>query len=140
MDESAAQFSTARPSLTRFLSRSFNLWKCQSWVLREAAAECAETGVARELAGGIAHDFHNLLGGILGCLDLARLERSERCRSRYIARARSVIDRARDLTRQLLTRTASERPLLPNQHLGTGTSAWSGWAGYGSVTLLLLET
>jgi len=56
------------------------------------------------LAGGIAHDFNNLLGGIFGYLDMAR----ERCTSdslalKYLDKALTVFDRAKDLTQQLLT-------------------------------------
>jgi PAS domain S-box-containing protein len=55
------------------------------------------------LAGGIAHDFNNLLGGIFGYLDLARLEDSKEERDACFEEALSVMGRARDLTRQLLT-------------------------------------
>jgi PAS domain S-box-containing protein len=55
------------------------------------------------LAGGIAHDFNNLLSGIFGYLDLARLEETEEERRECLEHALSVMGRARDLTRQLLT-------------------------------------
>jgi PAS domain S-box-containing protein len=55
------------------------------------------------LAGGIAHDFNNLLGGIFGYLDLAKIEQTEEARQECIGHAMSVMERARDLTRQLLT-------------------------------------
>jgi PAS domain S-box-containing protein len=56
------------------------------------------------LAGGIAHDFNNLLGGIFGYVDLAR----EMCKKDdnvmdALMKALNVLNRARDLTRQLLT-------------------------------------
>jgi PAS domain S-box-containing protein len=55
------------------------------------------------LAGGIAHDFNNLLGGIFGYIDLAAKSTKERTTSDYLGKAQSAIDRARGLTRQLLT-------------------------------------
>lgn len=56
------------------------------------------------LAGGIAHDFNNLLGGIYGYIDMVAGEPAESERvSQYLSKAMSTIDRARDLTRQLLT-------------------------------------
>lgn len=64
------------------------------------------------LAGGIAHDFNNLLGGIYGYIDIALGEpiKSEVV-SRYLSNAMSTIDRARDLTRQLLTFAKGGAPL-----------------------------
>lgn len=58
------------------------------------------------LAGGIAHDFNNLLGGVFGYIDLARASlnsgRTEKT-GEYLASASGVFERARSLTRQLLT-------------------------------------
>jgi len=63
------------------------------------------------LAGGIAHDFNNLLTGILGYLDLALLTRGDDEKLvRHIDAARAVSQRARGLTRQLLTFARGERP------------------------------
>jgi len=55
------------------------------------------------LAGGIAHDFNNLMGGIFGYIDLAGGESTNSNVAQYLAKAMSTIERARDLTRQLLT-------------------------------------
>jgi len=55
------------------------------------------------LAGGIAHDFNNLTGGIFGYIDLALEESGDEKVKRYLSKAMSTIDRARGLTRQLLT-------------------------------------
>ncbi|NLI77197.1 MAG: PAS domain S-box protein [Candidatus Riflebacteria bacterium] len=56
------------------------------------------------LAGGIAHDFNNLLGGILGNIEMARrYSPAGSPGERHLDRALGVFDRARDLTRQLLT-------------------------------------
>jgi PAS domain S-box-containing protein len=55
------------------------------------------------LAGGIAHDFNNLLGGIFGNIDLAAAVFPGAKVPTYLAAALGAIDRARSLTRQLLT-------------------------------------
>ncbi len=51
------------------------------------------------LAGGIAHDFNNLLGGIFGYIEMAQAH----CESEHLVKALHTINRARGLTRQLLT-------------------------------------
>ena len=55
------------------------------------------------LAGGIAHDFNNLMGGIFGFIDLARSTTDLGKISTYLSRALGSMERARGLTRQLLT-------------------------------------
>jgi PAS domain S-box-containing protein len=61
------------------------------------------------LAGGLAHDFNNMLGGIIGSLDLLELllgkeELSQReAVSSYLQTAMDASRRAADLTKQLLT-------------------------------------
>ncbi len=56
------------------------------------------------LAGGIAHDFNNLLSGIFGYIEMARLKStSDKVVIDYLDKAFTVFDRARGLTRQLLT-------------------------------------
>jgi PAS domain S-box-containing protein len=55
------------------------------------------------LAGGIAHDFNNLLGGIFGYISMAIDEGSDRKTKGYLAKAMDTMERARALTRQLLT-------------------------------------
>jgi two-component system cell cycle sensor histidine kinase/response regulator CckA len=56
------------------------------------------------LAGGLAHDLNNLLSGITGNIDLAALsvKEGEDC-TVYLSRIKSVLDKARHLTQQLLT-------------------------------------
>ena len=63
------------------------------------------------LAGGIAHDFNNLLGGIYGYVDLAKEASKDETVSQYLAKALSTIDRARGLTRQLLTFSKGGEPV-----------------------------
>jgi len=55
------------------------------------------------LAGGIAHDFNNLMGGIFGYIELAMGESSVGSGAQHLLKAMQTIDRARSLTRQLLT-------------------------------------
>lgn len=55
------------------------------------------------LAGGIAHDFNNLMGGIFGYIDLASEESKDERVVAHLSKAMNTIDRARGLTRQLLT-------------------------------------
>jgi PAS domain S-box-containing protein len=55
------------------------------------------------LAGGLAHDFNNLLGGVFGFMELAmRANDIEKARG-YLNRTLVPFQRAKDLTRQLLT-------------------------------------
>ncbi|NOX35555.1 MAG: PAS domain S-box protein [Deltaproteobacteria bacterium] len=55
------------------------------------------------LAGGIAHDFNNLLSGIFGYLDLARKLTKEPDVAEFLTKAFNTSERAKGLTRQLLT-------------------------------------
>jgi signal transduction histidine kinase len=63
------------------------------------------------LAGGIAHDFNNLLGGIFGYIDLAVTEIENPEVIEYLNNALNAIDRAKDLTRQLLTFAKGDEPV-----------------------------
>ncbi|HOW52727.1 MAG TPA: PAS domain S-box protein [bacterium] len=63
------------------------------------------------LAGGIAHDFNNLLAGLFGYIDLARIAPTAEETSRYLSKAMDSIDRARGLTRQLLTFSKGGAPV-----------------------------
>jgi PAS domain S-box-containing protein len=64
------------------------------------------------LAGGLAHDFNNLLTGIFGYIDLARTMRSSTDRVEHnLKSALSVLERARGLTRQLLTFSRAGQPI-----------------------------
>jgi signal transduction histidine kinase len=56
------------------------------------------------LAGGIAHDFNNILTAVLGNISLARLADTMSPKAqRQLADAEKSVERARDLTQQLLT-------------------------------------
>ncbi len=69
------------------------------------------------LAGGIAHDFNNLMSGILGYIDLASEKTREPQVSKYLAKALGSIDRARALTRQLLTFAKGGAPMKRTEQL-----------------------
>ncbi len=64
------------------------------------------------LAGGIAHDFNNLLGGIFGSIELAQLKNKDSGLTKYFDGALSSIERARSLTRQLLTFSRGGTPVM----------------------------
>ncbi len=81
-----------------------------------------------QLTGGIAHDFNNILQGILGNLVLAE-ERQEALAdarlARYLERAHSAAQRARDLIQQMLTfsrgRSGERNPVAPGALLKDAT-------------------
>lgn len=56
-------------------------------------------------AGGIAHDLNNMLAGVVGFVDLARMAaaKSEGPIQEYLGKAQDSFPRLTDLTRQLLT-------------------------------------
>ncbi len=72
------------------------------------------------LAGGIAHDFNNLLGGVFGYLEMAKdnlaVQKLDTL-SVNLNKATKVYDRAKALTRQLLTFSKGGRPIRKTQHL-----------------------
>lgn len=63
------------------------------------------------LAGGIAHDFNNLMGGIFGYIEVASVTSTEENVKQDLAKVMQTIDRARDLTRQLLTFAKGGSPI-----------------------------
>ncbi|OGJ86502.1 MAG: hypothetical protein A2268_02315 [Candidatus Raymondbacteria bacterium RifOxyA12_full_50_37] len=64
------------------------------------------------LAGGIAHDYNNLLCGLFGYMDMAREAAVNDARVvTYLSKALEVFNRAQDLTRQLLTFSKGGQPL-----------------------------
>ena len=70
------------------------------------------------LAGGIAHDFNNLLTGMFGFVEMAREHATETTAvTDYTSRAMAVIEKARGLTRQLLTFSKAGEPVRRAVHL-----------------------
>jgi len=65
------------------------------------------------LAGGIAHDFNNLLTAILGNISLAQLEaRHDEKIKKRLADTENAVNRAKDLTHQLLTFAKGGTPVM----------------------------
>ena len=74
---------------------------------RKAAEEALRRAAKEEslsvLAGGVAHDFNNLLAAILGHASLALKQLPEASPARrHVEKAASAVERAADLTRQML--------------------------------------
>jgi PAS domain S-box-containing protein len=64
------------------------------------------------LAGGIAHDFNNILTGIYGNLELISLTSDKNKIEGYIRNTKQSLDRATDLTKQLLTFSKGGDPII----------------------------
>jgi PAS domain S-box-containing protein len=58
-----------------------------------------------ELAGGVAHDFNNILTGITGNISMLKYTTDENKRLHYIDTLENIADRARDLIQQMLVFT-----------------------------------
>jgi PAS domain S-box-containing protein len=69
------------------------------------------------LAGGIAHDFNNLLSGIYGYIDIARENSLNADVIKYLDCTLDTMDRARDLTQQLLTFSKGGTPFRETEKL-----------------------
>jgi len=69
------------------------------------------------LAGGIAHDFNNLLGGIYGYLYMARSKVCDKEAIEYLDTTLKTMNRARNLTQQLLTFSKGGVPNLKKEGL-----------------------
>jgi PAS domain S-box-containing protein len=63
------------------------------------------------LAGGIAHDYNNILVGILGNIELLQMEKLSQDQSEIIQDLRQASFRARDLSKQLLTFSKGGKPI-----------------------------
>lgn len=69
------------------------------------------------LAGGIAHNFNNLLCGIFGYIDMAYEISNEKQVKKYLSEVLNNIDRARGLTQQLLTFAKGGAPVKKLDHI-----------------------
>jgi PAS domain S-box-containing protein len=70
------------------------------------------------LAGGIAHDFNNLLTGMFGFVEMAREHATDSgAVEEHTGRAMAVFEKARGLTRQLLTFSKAGEPVRQSVHL-----------------------
>lgn len=93
---------TATRSLADRLRRAEEELRAQ----REQLVQAQKMEAVGQLTGGLAHDFNNILGGIMGSLDLVqsrlaqgRLEELDR----FVTAAQQETERAAALTRRLLT-------------------------------------
>jgi PAS domain S-box-containing protein len=65
------------------------------------------------LAGGIAHDFNNILMGVFGNLEIAKIKMKENHPAyKFIETANNALERATNLTKQLLTFAKGGDPVL----------------------------
>ena len=70
-----------------------------------------------ELAGGLAHDFNNVLGGISGTLSIMKLKREneipmdEKEVRRYVQTIENAIERASSIVQELLTLSQQKEPV-----------------------------
>lgn len=69
------------------------------------------------LAGGIAHNFNNLLCGIFGYIDMAYEASTQKQVKGYLFEVLNTIDRARGLTQQLLTFAKGGAPVKKSDSL-----------------------
>jgi signal transduction histidine kinase/ActR/RegA family two-component response regulator len=84
------------------------------------------------LAGGIAHDFNNILTGIFGFMDLAMTEIREEGALEYLSQAMGSMERARDLTHQLLTFSKGGAPIKKVVRMGPLVEEMCRFASSGS--------
>jgi PAS domain S-box-containing protein len=76
----------------------------------ESAQNTQKLDSLGRLAGGIAHEFNNLMGGIYGFIDIAQSFSRDPDARHYLDRALETITRAKKLTRQLLTFSTGGEP------------------------------
>ncbi|MBN1697603.1 MAG: PAS domain S-box protein [Spirochaetales bacterium] len=69
------------------------------------------------LAGGIAHDFNNLLGGIYGNIELAAMNSRNTSVKKFLEHTVKTINRAKNLTGQLLTFSKGGIPIKKTEPL-----------------------
>ena len=69
------------------------------------------------LAGGIAHNFNNLLMGVFGYIELANRKSDNPEVSKYLSEALNMSERAKGLTSQLLTFSRGGAPIKNNGFL-----------------------
>jgi len=86
------------------------------------------------LAGGISHDFNNILAAILGSLNLAQLDPrlGEETRDLLHAAEKASL-RARDLTQQLLTFSKGGEPVRETASIGDIIKESAGFVLHGSA-------
>ncbi len=79
--------------------------------MEEELIKAKKTQTSSILAGGIAHDYNNLLTAIMGNIDLAMMNVSDHSEiNHYLENAKSASLRARDLTSKFLAFSSASSP------------------------------
>jgi PAS domain S-box-containing protein len=102
--------------------------------LSEAIQKTAKLESLGVLAGGIAHDFNNLLGGIYGYIDLSREFSTQEKVREFLDKSLDTIERARNLTGQLLTFSKGGAPVKKVQPIESFIKQAAEFALSGSTT------
>ena len=105
----AQQSAIAIENARLFITLEKHLKEEQS--IKEELAKTERLHAVGTLAGGIAHDFNNLLSGIFGYLDLALQTTKDKSVKEYLEKAFTASERAKGLTRQLLTFSKGGAPI-----------------------------
>lgn len=71
--------------------------------LQEQLLQSQKMDAIGQLAGGVAHDFNNILSGIMGATELLKNLETEQKKSQFLEMILSSTRRAADLTKKLLT-------------------------------------
>ena len=74
----------------------------EQYRLQEQLRQSQKMDSIGQLAGGVAHDFNNMLGGITGAAELLTMKIYDEETLRYVDMIMDASDRAADLTKQLL--------------------------------------
>ncbi len=94
-------------SLTPLGSDGRLIWVAQDVTLRRTLEQQLQQSQRLEsvgrLAGGVAHDFNNVLGAIVPCVDILRRRTSDEKSLSYLETIENAAGRAADVVRQLLT-------------------------------------
>jgi PAS domain S-box-containing protein len=76
----------------------------EEYALQEELHQSRKMDAVGQLAGGVAHDFNNMLGGIMGAADVLKLKlRNDADLRRFLDMIADSVQRASDLTAKLLT-------------------------------------
>ena len=84
------------------------------------------------LAGGLAHDFNNILTSIVGSISLALLKPDIEHKDKYLKLAENAATRAKDITYQLLTFSKGGNPVKKLASLENLLKMSASFAGSGS--------
>lgn len=77
--------------------------------LRNQTVEAQKLQAVGRLAGGVAHDFNNLMGAIIGSADLLEIELDDERRDDHLATIRRAVEQGRQVTQKLLLVARQQR-------------------------------